>query len=312
MRAEYENVLDDHLGKIHFTYVNTWDELLPAHWHEHLEIIYVLGGEITASINDVSYELKKGDIFLVNSNDIHYTYTHEDARYYLLQIPPVHLERISAKWKGLKFQELIRSKSDDACVPGEKLENMQGKGLVEVGENRRSANRADDLYDQLRDVFREIAGFYEEKKEGYHLLVLSVVYRLLYFLYTEGIRSEEDIETAHGTLRDLERMKLCMEFVREHYGERISLADAAGLLSITPEHFCRLFRKYTGQTFLAYVNQIRMEHFHTDLLETDKNITFLLDKNGITNYKGFLRKFKETYGEPPKEVRRKQLGKKQG
>ena len=47
MRAEYENVLDDHLGKIHFTYVNTWDELLPAHWHEHLEIIYVLGGEIT-------------------------------------------------------------------------------------------------------------------------------------------------------------------------------------------------------------------------------------------------------------------------
>ena len=67
MRAEYENVLDDHLGQIHFTYVNTWDELLPAHWHEHLEIIYVLGGEITASINDVSYELKKGDIFLVNS-----------------------------------------------------------------------------------------------------------------------------------------------------------------------------------------------------------------------------------------------------
>ena len=75
--------------------------------------------------------------------------------------------------------------------------------------------------------------------------------------------------------------------------------------------FLSPFRKYTGQTFLAYVNQIRMEHFHTDLLETDKNITFLLDKNGITNYKGFLRKFKEAYGESPKEVRRKQLGKKQ-
>ena len=81
----------------------------------------------------------------------------------------------------------------------------------------------------------------KKKNEGYHLLVLSAVYRLLYFLYTEGIRSEEDTETAHGTLRDLERMKLCMEFVREHYGERISLADAAGLLAITPEHFCRLF-----------------------------------------------------------------------
>lgn len=71
MNIEYENVLDDHPGKLHFAFVNTWDELLPAHWHEHLEIIYVTGGEITASINDVSYELKEGDIFLVNSNDIH-------------------------------------------------------------------------------------------------------------------------------------------------------------------------------------------------------------------------------------------------
>lgn len=110
MRAEYENVLDDHLGKIHFTYVNTWDELLPAHWHEHLEIIYVLGGEITASINDVSYELKKGDIFLVNSNDIHYTHTHEDARYYLLQIPPVHLERNFCKVEGTEISGAYKTK----------------------------------------------------------------------------------------------------------------------------------------------------------------------------------------------------------
>ena len=142
--------------------------------------------------------------------------------------------------------------------------------------------------------------------------MLSAVYRLLYFLYTEGIRSEEDTETAHGTLRDLERMKLCMEFVREHYGERISLADAAGLLAITPEHFCRLFRKYTGQTFLAYVNQIRMEHFHTDLLETDKNITFLLDKNGITNYKGFFAKIQGGLWGIAEGSKEKTAGKKAG
>lgn len=48
-----------------------------------------------------------------------------------------------------------------------------------------------------------------------------------------------------------------------------------------------------------------MEHFYNDLLETDENITFLLDKNGITNYKGFLLKFKDRYGQSPKAVRRK-------
>ena len=113
MRVEYENVLDDHLGKLHFTFVTTIDQLLPAHWHEHLEILSVTAGRITASINDISYELGRGDVFLVNSNDIHYTYTHEDARYYLLQIPPIHLERISARWEGLKFQEFIPGSEEE-------------------------------------------------------------------------------------------------------------------------------------------------------------------------------------------------------
>ena len=70
------------------------------------------------------------------------------------------------------------------------------------------------------------------------------------------------------------------------------------------------FRKYTGQTFLAYVNQIRMEHFHTDLLETDKNITFLLDKNGITNYKGFCENLRKLMGNR-RRSKEKTAGKKQ-
>ena len=141
--------------------------------------------------------------------------------------------------------------------------------------------------------------------EDFYQHQYGVLFEAMVELYNEG--KPVDLVTLQDRLREKEVPPeiSSMEFVREHYGERISLADAAGLLSITPEHFCRLFRKYTGQTFLAYVNQIRMEHFHTDLLETDKNITFLLDKNGITNYKGFLRKFKEAYGESPKEVRRR-------
>ena len=73
-----------------------------------------------------------------------------------------------------------------------------------------------------------------------------------------------------------------------------------------PEYFCRLFKKYTGQTFLTYVNQIRLQYFHSDLLQTDESITYLMNKNGITNYKVFLRSFKEAYGMPPGQLRKKQ------
>lgn len=50
---------------------------------------------------------------------------------------------------------------------------------------------------------------------------------------------------------------------------------------------------------MTYVNQIRLQYFHSDLLQTDESITYLMNKNGITNYKVFLRSFKETYGMPP-------------
>ena len=73
---------------------------------------------------------------------------------------------------------------------------MQGKGLVEMRENRKSTNRADDLYDQLRDVFRKIAGFYEEKKEGYHLLVLSAVYFIFFIQKESGVRKIQKTLTA--------------------------------------------------------------------------------------------------------------------
>ena len=43
------------------------------------------------------------------------------------------------------------------------------------------------------------------------------------------------------------------------------------LLGFCPLHqsISVVFHKYTGQTFLAYVNQIRMEHFHN--ISSDKN-----------------------------------------
>ena len=56
-QGEHEIISDDGLMQLYFTQVDASNELLPAHWHEHLEILSVTDGRITASINDLSYEL---------------------------------------------------------------------------------------------------------------------------------------------------------------------------------------------------------------------------------------------------------------
>ena len=110
----------------------------------------------------------------------------------------------------------------------------------------------------------------------------------------------------HRSRRDFERIEQSMQYVKRNYTNPITLKETADELSLTPEYFCRLFKKYTGQTFLTYVNQIRLQYFHSDLLQTDESITYLMNKNGITNYKVFLRSFKEAYGMPPGQLRKKQ------
>ena len=73
-QGEHEIISDDGLMQLYFTQVDASNELLPAHWHEHLEMICMQHGAMTAYINETSYELQQGDILVVNPRDIHYTH----------------------------------------------------------------------------------------------------------------------------------------------------------------------------------------------------------------------------------------------
>lgn len=271
---EHEQISEDTRSQLYFLFVQASDKLLFPHWHEHLELVYVTEGEMTAYSQDKAYELKAGDLFLINTSEIHYTHTHLNTKYCLLQIPPVHLKRITPAWETLQFREYFAHEED-----------------------------SDSLNARLGRIFLEMKQLDEEKKEGYQLLMLSAVCRLLYLLAAEA--QEKPGKKRLGAVgREAERMKQTMEYIRRHYREPLTLSDGAALLSVTPEHFCRLFRRYTGQTFLNYLGQVRMTHFYEDLLENDDSITLLLDRHGIRNYKVFLREFKETYGRTPQQIRK--------
>ena len=239
-QGEHEIISDDGLMQLYFTQVDASNELLPAHWHEHLEMICMQHGAMTAYINETSYELQQGDILVVNPRDIHYTHVHGDGHYYLLQIPPEHLKRVSEDWRGLHFGEYVPYSEETAsvnCRMSQKLEEMKC--------------------------------LQEQAADGTHLLFLAAVYKLLYLLYTKDAATVDHV-LRHRSRRDFERIEQSMQYVKRNYTNPITLKETADELSLTPEYFCRLFKKYTGQTFLTYVNQIRLQYFHSDLLQTDE------------------------------------------
>ena len=107
-------------------------------------------------------------------------------------------------------------------------------------------------------------------------------------------------------MTDEERTRLItvMDYVNAHYNESISLSDAASLIALNPEYFCRFFKKNMGITFLEFVNQVRFSHICEDILRTDTSITELLTRHGFTNYKLFRRMFSERFHATPTEIRK--------
>jgi AraC-like DNA-binding protein len=102
----------------------------------------------------------------------------------------------------------------------------------------------------------------------------------------------------------VERIRKVIQYVESHYTEPVSLEDAAGLLGIGKEYFCRFFKKNMGISFLRYVNQVRASHIYQDLIHTDLAIAEIMEKNGFTNQKLSNRTFKELYGCTPSKIRK--------
>lgn len=274
MSFTHETIQDDNFLQLYFSDVYAVNQSLPLHWHNHLEILYILTGTMTAYINESSYAMNPGDILIVNPRDIHTTHVRDDCRYYLLQIPAAHLALIDSDWKLLHFGEYLPGSPDKA-----------------------STNHSLSLL--LESLFR----LDREQEPGYRLLFLAQIYELLYLLYRQD-STRLSAKSKSKTERDFLRIEQSMQYVKKNYRKQFSLEDVANELSLSPEYFCRIFRKYTGQTFFTYVNQVRLLHFHEDLLHTDESITYLLDKHGINNYKVFMREFKKAYGTTPHRLRK--------
>lgn len=271
----HETIYDDEQTQLFFNSIDSMNELVPPHWHNHLEVLYICSGTMLAFINEKTYELHAGDILVVNPLDIHYTQMQGNVHYYLLQISASHLARIRKDLSLVHFIEYLPANTS---------------GEIKT------------LNQELKTIFMELARLDQNREAGYQLLFLIQIYQMLYLIYTKAseLLTHEDRKQ---NARDFERIKQSMQYVRENYMHPITLSDLATLLSLSPEYFCRLFKKYTGQSFLAYVNQIRLQNFHHDLMHSEESITFLLEKNGITSYKTFMKQFKKAYGTTPHRLR---------
>lgn len=269
-------ITTDSLPARSFSYSSA-DQLITNHWHNSLEVLYIASGKMDTGINNSIYHLKRGDLIIINSGDIHFTRCRDYAKIYVLQVPYPLLNTHIPNYDYVRFQD-----SDGSVV---------------------FSNPA--KVDELSRLMIQMYEITLEQKPGYSLLFSSKLYQFLSILF-QRYHTDISSRTKQKSDRNLIRLEQVMNYVKCHYTQPISLEDAAQILSLNPEYFCRYFKKYMGMTFLEYVNSIRLYHIHQDLLNTNYSVSELMDRHGFTNYKLFSKMFRNTYGCPPGMFRKQQ------
>ena len=91
-----------------------------------------------------------------------------------------------------------------------------------------------------------------------------------------------------------------------HFAEPLYLERVAALAHLTPAAFCRFFRRKTGKTFTAFVNEVRLSQAARLLQETSLGVTEICFRCGYGNVAHFNRQFLRRHRLSPSEYRRRQ------
>ena len=288
----------------------------PPHWHESIEIIYIYEGSLLSFVGDRQDKLLSNDFCIVDRNVVHATYTSENIKYLLIQIPYIFLkqyvpdmDRTRIPYVCSNMQNhithqaemssllnklyLLCQKYEDADIHVYRYGNPNPDNNQATNNN--TADNTTTSNNSTCNSSNETNTGTPRTKKSCKLTYYSLLFSFLDILfcnYSTLISEEEAINSQ----KYMERLACIADYVDEHYKEPITLQQGAGLLALNPEYFSRFFKKYMGVTFMDYVYAIRLKAAAHEILNTDLTIQTIMENNGFTNPKHFNKIFFEKYG----------------
>lgn len=247
----------------------------PSHWHEAIEIIYMLEGTAVVTLFDQTITLKPGQFLLINSGLVHASRCPSGNRTILMQIPDSFLASCLNDVSKLWF--VIDHHSSDPDLPSD--------------------------IERLRTLLLDMMALQENSRPGYLFAFNRDLFEFLDLLYRKFLR-EMPGDYQPKSSRALSRLDAVLDYTHQHYNSPITLKNAAGVAALQPEYFCRFFRENMGITYLQYLNDYRLSRLYRELLVTDLSIRDLEERHGFTNDKLFHRLFRDRFHTTPLQARK--------
>ena len=267
-----------------------WDEVLcrdcthvPWHWHEEMEMSLVTAGTERMTVDGRTFDLQTGQGVFVNSGVLHGSEAGPgSARIHHVSLV-FHGSIVggapgSIFWR--KWLGPLCTAPECRCVPLLGETEWERQALMQL---------------------QYIAELWAQKPGDFEFAVRAALSRILYLIKENCVKQAQ--APSEQDLRDAERIKQMIDFVRRHREENITTEQIAASAAISVSECLRCFRRMMDLTPKEYLRQHRVRHAAQLLENTDKSITQIGTECGFEDMSYFARVFRAERGCTPTEYR---------
>lgn len=242
------------------------------HYHHAYELYFVIEGEREYFIGDKFFKVKKGDLAWIPKDMLHRT-DGKGATRFLLFFKESFLK------KYLSNEAVARLANPEPFVytPDVKYASEFQNIFFNMLKEFNKTKTAEESYDEF--------------------LAARYLSELLFFIYSHEnhyIGENEKLNT---------RMHEIVKYINNNYPYDMSIQDLADKFGITKNHFCHIFTKHMGVTFITYLNTIRIKAACDMIKKDGDTILEISSKCGFCSSHYFYRVFKREKGISPSEYR---------
>ncbi|MDO4868725.1 MAG: AraC family transcriptional regulator [Bacillota bacterium] len=260
-------------------------EEYPIHFHDDMEVVYVLDGSITLRNGYYTYALKQGDIFILNDREMHsFESTGEDNMVMMLQMD---LSYFSRYYDNLKNNFFVTDMEDDSDESLDVLKNILARIMMEV--------------------LQKGYGYEHKVIESTHNLIACLMSDFQYFVMEDGKFKNESKNKGNKILAG--RLNRITDYMYDNYNRKLTLSEIADREHLSIYYLSHIIKEATGLSFQDLLSYIRVEESEKLLLGTNKKIGAIADETGFSAVRYYIKHFENWFGMHPLEYRKKYIGK---
>lgn len=245
------------------------------HYHEDLEFITITEGKSGYNVNGEKIYLEKGDTLMVNSNQIHYSFTttQEPCSYYIAILHPSLL--CSSYYVQNHYVERVTKNTNIPYV------------LIKHNDSQ-SARVIEAVKDVIDSIDSELS--------------ITITFLILFKRIFQWCRANKNLLEYQTVVNPSDAsFKNMLKFIHTRYADQITLADIAKAGGVSKTHCNTLFKQFTGNTPMESLNRYRAERVAYYVTNTKLSMSEIAEKTGFNGASYMTETFKKVYGMAPRD-----------